>query len=899
MSKLQQIAQTFVQNAEANLSSYTFVFPNHRAGLFFRKYISQYIHKAIFSPRIISINECFASLTDLLVVDQLTLLLRLYRIYCHELSTREEANERRAAEPIETFIHWGKMMLADFSEVDNHLIKDVKSLYALVEDMHDIDSHFASLSDKQIDAIRRFWGEFHLSVSKNNNSTMHTKFVRTWQLLYPLYTGLQKSLLQDNLAYEGLLHRHVIEHWDEIPQDKFSEQYVFIGFNAMTESERQLMLRLQEMGRADFYFDYDDELLRDKHNAASMFMQDNLRDFHSRYEIPETTKHTDQQIKLISVSSSCSQTHQVHEILSQIKGEITDWTRTAVVLPNEELLIPLIHTIPSDIQKINVTMGYPLRATSPYTLIAYPEQHISPTVQDSGECIQLMRTHIGQYFNYNNSESVYLMLKTLDRIEDAIHTYSDISFTAQAVQQLLKMLTMDLTIPYTGEPLEGLQIMGVLETRALDFDNIIITDFNDDVYPGRSRGNSFIPYTLRRGFDLPTVERQDAIFAYNFYRMLSHAKNIWCIANTHADEQHSGELSRYYYQLIWQHQLPVERITITEKLQSAISENLPITKTEVVQQLLSKYYTSTPEKGTLSASALAEYLRCQKSFYYQHIERIRDKKTDDSISISDRTLGVVLHSVMQHLYTPLEGKQVLASDIQLLMTNVNNDQYWKSIPALKDLQGDELAEGVVRSCVRNTLHYDYNQAPFEYITSEKKVYRTLHLPTVNQDIAFCGTVDRIDIKADNMRVIDYKTGSVKLDYTTMSEVFGRTKQADSEDISVRQQGNKYILQTLLYCWMLENDPLAHQEQAKRGNMLELAPHLFPTRQLHDLSTHTCLHDKSGPKFYSGLIPHEFIEELTCLIEEIFNPDIPFSPTEDKARCKDCYLAQICQLPQRD
>ena len=92
---------------------------------------------------------------------------------------------------------------------------------------------------------------------------------------------------------------------------------------------------------------------------------------------------------------------------------------------------------------------------------------------------------------------------------------------------------------------------------------------------------------------------------------------------------------------------------------------------------------------------------------------------------------------------------------------------------------------------------------------------------------------------------------------------------------------------------------AHQEQAKRGNLLELAPHLFPTRQLHDLSTHTCLHDKSGPKFYSGLIPQEFIEELTCLLEEIFNPDIPFSPTEDKAKCKDCYLAQICQLPKRD
>lgn len=885
-SKLQRIAETFVREAGDKLQSYTFVFPNHRAGLFFRKYISQYVQKPIFAPRVISINECFASLSDLLVVDQLTLQLRLYRVYSHL---------RADAEPLETFLHWGKMMLADFSEVDNHLVQDVQSLYALVEDMHDIDSHFANLSDKQIAAIKRFWGEFHLSVSKNDNSKMHTNFVRTWQLLYPLYKGLQEDLLKDNLAYEGLLHRQVIEHWDEISPDKFNEQYVFIGFNAMTESERQLMLRLQEMGRADFYFDYDAEFLRDKHNAASMFMLDNLRDLHSRYEIPAITKQTDQQIKLISVSSSTSQTHQVHDILSQIKGEVTDWTRTAVVLPNEELLIPLIHTIPSDIDKINVTMGYPLRATSIYMLVAYPEQYISPTIQDSGACIQLMRTHIGQQLNPDTSESIYLMLKTLDRIEEAIHTYSDISFTAQSVQQLLKMLTMEMTIPYTGEPLEGLQIMGVLETRALDFDNIIITDFNDDIYPGRSRGNSFIPYTLRRGFDLPTVERQDAIFAYNFYRMLSHAKNVWFIANTHADEQHSGELSRYYYQLIWQYQLPIERITVTEQLQSAISENLPITKTADVQRLLSKYYTSTTEKGYLSASSLAEYLRCQKAFYFQFLERIRDKATDDSVSISDRTLGIVLHSIMQRLYTPLEGKQVTSSDIQLLMNNVNNESYWKSLPELKDLQGDELAERVVRSCVTNTLYYDYENAPFEYITSEKIVRRTIHLPSINQDIAFGGTIDRIDIKANHMRVIDYKTGSVKLEYTNMSDVFGKTIQANNEDISVRKQGNKYILQTLLYCWMLENDPLAVQEQAKRGNMLELAPHLFPTRQLHDVTTNTCLHDKNDSLFYSGLIPQEFIEELTSLLDEIFNPDIPFSPTEDKAKCKDCYLAEICAV----
>ena len=886
-SKLQHIAQTFVKEVGDNLHNYTFVFPNHRAGLFFRKYISQYVQKPIFAPRVISINECFASLTDLLVVDQLTLLLRLYRIYSHL---------RTDAEPLETFIHWGKMMLADFSEIDNHLVQDVQSLYALVENMHDIDSHFANLSDKQIAAIKRFWGEFHFSVSKNDNSQMHTNFIRTWQLLYPIYTGLQEDLLKDNLVYEGLLHRQVIEHWDEIPLDKFSEQYVFIGFNAMTESERQLMLRLQEMGRADFYFDYDAEFLRDKHNAASMFMQDNLRNFHSRYEISTTAKHANQQITLISVSYSTSQTHQVHRILSQIQGEVTDWTRTAVVLPNEELLIPLIHTIPSDIDRINVTMGYPLRATSTYMLIADPEQYISPTISKSGEFIQCMRTQLEQLNNPNNSESIYLLLKTLDHIEEAIHTYSDISFSAKTVQQLLKMLTIEMTIPYAGEPLEGLQIMGVLETRALDFDNIIITDFNDDIYPGRSRGNSFIPYTLRRGFDLPTVERQDAIFAYNFYRMFSHAQNIWFIANTRADEQHSGELSRYYYQLLWQYQIPIKHIIIHDNLITSIASKEPITKTADIQELLSKYFSSTPNGGRLSASALNDYVHCQKYFYYKYLENIIEPEKDESISISDTTLGIVAHAIMQEIYTPLEGKIIQKSDVQSLIQHIQEDEYWNALTIIQKLQGDELAEQVIRSSIVNTLYYDYEQAPFAFIANEMKVNRTIHLPSLGQDISITGKVDRIDIQEKYIRVIDYKTGKVDLEYSDMQKVFGLDpKKSQNEKPIIRDKGNKYILQTLLYCWLLENNHIILREQRKHGNALMLAPHLFPMRQLQDTNTNTSIHNKQGDTIDYDRLSNDFSAELINLLEEIFNPEIPFYPTEDTNHCKECYLAQICAV----
>ena len=887
-SYLESIAQVFASEVGIELSQYTFVFPNHRAGLFFRKHLCKALQQPIFAPKIITINECFASLTHLQVADQLTLLLRLYRAY---------KKRRENAEELEHFLHWGKMMLADFSEVDNHCVKDVKSLYALVEDMHDIDVHFASLQPEQINAIKRFWQEFHTSYENNNGNHMHQQFIRTWQLLYPLYCDLREDLLKEGLAYEGLLHRQVLESWDSITEDKFSKQYVFIGFNAMTKSERQLMLNLQQMGRADFYFDYSDHLLRDEQNAASRFMQDNQLLFRSRYTLPDviTTPLEEKDITLITVSSSVSQAHQVHEVLDRLKDNVSDWTRTAVVLPNEELLIPLLHTIPSDIQKINVTMGYPLRATQPYKLMAYPEKEMD-IPQDTNVFFEQMYQALHEMLNTNNTESIYQMLKVVERVQQASLEYTDIDFSVQAVQQLLKMLSMEMTIPYTGEPLEGLQIMGVLETRALEFDNIIITDFNDDTYPGRSRNNSFIPYTLRRGFDLPTIERQDAIFSYNFYRMLSHAKNIWFIANTHADDQHSGELSRYYYQLIWQYQLPIKHVIINDKLLSNIPERLPISKTSKAMEALEDFVRGG--KRNLSATALGDYLRCPKYFYYKYLERIREKDWDETITISDATLGEVYHEIMQDLYTPLEGKQVLTADLEERKRLVYDDDDWRKRKPLEKLQGDELAEKIIRNSVYDTLEHDLKLTPFEYIKSELAARRTIHLPNFDKEISLFGKIDRLDVKQNQMRVIDYKTGSAHLEYSTMAEVFGRSKKVEEEETSIRNEGNRYILQTLLYCWMAEANQEIKQMQEKYADTLIKAPNIYSVRQLHNDSKPTYVHHKEDEILYTEDIAQDFVEQLSGLLEEIYNPDLPFYPTQDMRKCEGCYLSEICLLPQK-
>ena len=876
-SKLHAIAQTFVREVGEELQHYTFVFPNHRAGLFFRKYLSQYTERPLFAPRVMTINECFAELSDLQVADPLTLLLRLYAVY-QQLYPE--------AESLDSFIYWGKMMLADFSEIDNHLVPHVEALFASIQDLHAIDERYAYLTENQRKALSRFWKEFHDSDMHHPGVKMHKQFLHTWNLLYPLYTALRENLLRDGLAYEGMLHREVLAHWDAIPVDRFRRQYVFLGFNALTASERELMVRLQGMSKADFYFDYDSPYLSDPQNKASLFMEDNLRLFTSRFVIPDSRLATSSNdigdITLISVPSTVGEVHEVNRILSDIiRADNQDLTRTAVVLPDEQLLIPLLHAFPDSVSKINVTMGYPLRATSLYMPVAYPEQYITPMPETAEAFFAQMRECLLALRNDDNTEGVYQLTKVLDRLQTALTTYPNIRFTVVDVQQLLKMLTLETTIPYVGEPLDGLQVMGVLETRALDFDNIIITDFNDDLYPGRTMNNSFVPYTLRCGFDLPTPDRQNAIFAYNFYRMLSYAKRVWFITNSTADEQHSGEVSRFFYQLKWQYGMDVKHVTVTNELVAlSTQEAQPIDKDDRLQTIQS-----------LSATALTTYLRCSKHFYYKYIEKLPEPKPDESVSASELTIGNVLHAIMEQLYSPLVGKNVTASDVERLLAQVNDDTYWNGIEHLQLLNGDILANRVLRTYVNNVLNNDYYQAPFQYVASEKPLHVNFG------GVRLYGIADRIDIKGGVVRMIDYKTGHTDLKFDTMAKVFGVAEPSEEGTISIRTQGQRQILQTLLYCWLFTNGAKDSSDSGfpiPNSPSSHITPYIYSVRRLQPEDM-PAVERMGSPLVLDETIKQEFVTELQSLLEEMFDKRIPYYATTDKRTCESCAFAPLCNL----
>lgn len=865
MSYLQRLAQVFAQEVGERLTEYTFVFPNRRAGLFFRRYLGQALPRPIFSPEIMTINECFGSLSHLRVADQLTLLIRLYDLY---------QQLRPQAEPIEQFLHWGRIMLADFSEVDNHLVSNAEALYEAVKDMHDIDEHFISLTDTQRNAIKKFWGDFYASSEKNNNH-LHRQFIRTWELLYPLYKGLSDNLLQDNLAYEGLLHRQVIEHWDTLPDTAFRQHYVFVGFNALTESERQLLIRLRDRGCADFYFDYEDSYLSDPENRASLFKDDNLKTFPSRYAVPARTTAERPKITLLSVDSTVGEAREVYQVLNELYPKdtpaSTDFTRTAVVLPDEQLLIPLLDCFPEGVKKINVTMGYPLRASELYMLIAYPEKYFLPMPTTGNDMITALRQRLNDMRTPANSEAHYLLSKALEMTENAIAKYPQVPISAEAVMQIMRMQTMQGTIPYKGEPLDGLQVMGVLETRALGFDNLIITGFNDDLYPGRAHNNSFIPYILRRGFGLPTPERQDAIFAYNFYRMLSYAKHVWLITNAVADEQHSGEVSRYFYQLQWQYGVEIEQVNVINALSTPAAKTAEIAKDTEVLALLSQ----AQQRG-FSASAINTYLSCQKKFFYRYVRLIHEPQQDEEITASDATIGTTLHDVMQTLYSDYIQQEVTASDIKDIIDSLTDERWEKLIK--EDIRTDHLAFFIVKNYVLNILRYDQQQAPFRYLNGEQKVDGHIDIPAIGK-VPFYGYIDRLDKRENELRVIDYKTGKVDIEYRDMEHIFNQKENQDK------------ALQTLLYCWLLEK----HSPQLLKG-LSTIAPHIYSARSMAKVDeVQTLIHKKGSTHFeWSEEIKQEFLEALKSVLADIYNPKLPFTPTQVNKRCDHCAFYALCK-----
>lgn len=958
---LYQVATLFYQQYGAEIHRLAFVFPNRRAGLFFQKYLSEISEKPLFSPSILTINDLFMQLSGKHPADKIQMLFRLYELYKQRSGSSESFDE---------FIYWGEMLLNDFDDIDKYMV-DARMLFRNVSDLKSLDDDFNYLSPEQVQAIRSFWSSFY----PKGDSPNQQHFLELWEILYDLYAGLRTSLAKDGCGYDGMIFREVVEQLEKEPMSDFPfDQVVFVGLNALSVSEERLLLALQKKGVADFYWDYVGPWVTDPDNKASFFLGRNLRLFPSRMQLPATGP-VQAEIRVMGVPSAIGQAKQVYPILQALADEqqLTDESalRTAIVLPDEHLLVPVLNAIPEAIQHINVTMGYPLAGTPvaalmeyiltlqkniryidrvpvfyfrdvlpilnhQYVIAAAPEE-VSQLVKDMTagnriyvyaadlnrhELLSILFTpvqnteelsdyliHVLEALNaclrnnrpnpddeemISNStqttadieqEFIFHYFATVNRMKEVMRE-AKIEMRLDTYFRLLKRMTDLITIPFEGEPLSGLQVMGVLETRALDFDRLIILSMNEGIFPLKKAANSFIPYNLRRGFGLPTYEHQDSVWAYHFYRLIRRAKQVTLLYDTRTTGLQTGEVSRFVHQLRYHYQYPlIDELVVYDVASSAVPP-ISVQKTAEVEKLLSDFLFGGPR--ALSASAINTYLDCPLKFYFSVLEQIQEE--DEITETVERDVfGSILHKVMEDLYAPFKGKLVTADLLKLLrkdqplltgtIARAFAELFFKS-PVVRPLEGENFLTGeMIRKYAEKILEQDARFTPFHYIESEKKVRATITLSD-KRAVQLKGFIDRVDSLDRVLRIVDYKTGSGKLEFESVEGLFD--KEAKDRP--------KAVMQVFLYAWMYQQLP--------EYTGMPIQPAIYYLRTLFQRSFDPVVEQKKGRGKADKVnsfqdFAADFEDKLRQCLDEIFNLDIPFTQTETGKACTYCSFRGLC------
>lgn len=624
---LQLVARDLHSKIGNDLSRTAIVFPNKRASLFFNEYLAAESDKPIWSPAYVNISELFRQLSTLKLGDSIRLVCELYKVF------REETHSE---EPLDDFYFWGELLISDFDDVDKNLV-DADRLFTNLQDLKNIMDSYDFLDKEQEEAIQQFFQNF--SIEKRTQ--LKEKFISLWDKLGDIYRHYRTNLTQLGIAYEGMMYRNVMEQLDT---DRLRyDRYVFVGFNVLNKVETEFFLRLQDAGKAMFYWDYDIFYTRLPHeqkppyiHEAGEFILRNLKIFPN--QLPESafdTLRKPKQIRFISAPTENAQARYIPEWIREIINynlKIKNYKEedflgaekeNAVVLCNEALLLPVLHSIPPEVKNVNITMGFPLAQTPVYSYInALLEMQTTGYRADTGrytyEAVLSVLKHpytrqlstvaeelekqltkdnrfyplpselkkddfleqvfspqngiaaLSRYitdllrevaviyrqekdaediFNQLYRESLFKSYTLVNRLLNLIET-DGLSLQTDTFKRLLNQLLTSTNIPFHGEPAIGMQVMGVLETRNLDFRNLIMLSLNEGQLPKAGGDSSFIPYNLRKAFGMTTIEHKNSVYAYYFYRLIQRAENITLLYNTASDGLNRGEMSRFMLQFL-------------------------------------------------------------------------------------------------------------------------------------------------------------------------------------------------------------------------------------------------------------------------------------------------------------------------------------------------------------
>jgi HD superfamily phosphohydrolase YqeK len=975
-SFLFELAEKIYHDYGKKLETLTLIFPNRRASLYFRKNLGILLDKPSFSPKLITIEDFITGLQEqkLDVPDKLHLIHVLYQVYQEVMNKSSEQNEE--AEPFDQFYFWGEMLLRDFDEVDKYMV-NADHLFKDLSHQKTLDATFDFLTDEQKDFLKSFWINFDTQDSVNKQ-----KFLYIWRQLPLVYKSFRERLLATHTAYEGMLHRFVADNISKY-STKANGDLIFVGFNALTKAEEVILSHFVSHHEAKVFWDIDAYYIHNNTQEAGKF----FREYQQHPVLGKTFPHDipshfleakkensagavpTKQLHLYGAAQPVGQAKLMAEVIrDQIqKGFVPE--ETLVVLPDEKMLMPVLHGIAGMVEKLNVTMGFPLTSTPMFNLVellielqisrkddtfnhravlallGHPYGvaadavaanqkrkeilfhnwiYIPSSFLSSGNDVHARifknpwtlhhdgdQLHGGQLVQYLRDimyaigslkaisefdrEFCLHFIKLLNRLDEINPSTLRVDIQAKngeknflkSFLRMFRLLVKTEKIPFTGEPLRGLQVMGVLETRNLDFKNVFILSLNEGAFPSFNNKGSYIPFTIRKAYQLPTTEHQDAMYAYLFYRLLQRAENVFMFYNSETDVLGQGEMSRYLQQLLYESGLQINRYVLHNRIQPSAVTPVVIRKDERVFNALARHCVGHREAKGLTPTALNDYIECRLKFYFRYVARIREAREVEE-DLDARVLGNFLHKLMELLY-----HEILQEKNTRLIVKEDFNGYERRVDAIIDrifietykldpskkvsYDGQRLVvKEVVKRFADRIISIDKAYAPFMLEALEKRdMNYSITLDVSGKpEVLLGGIIDRADRKENAVRVIDYKTGKDELQFDSVMSLFNREGRR-----------NKAAFQTMLYAL------LYHKNMRTPG--VKLIPGLMNRLNLFDDDFTFGL--KNGKAFLDDATPllPQFEELLKKLLEELYHPDTPFDQTNEVEICRTCSYRALC------
>ena len=961
---LEYVAEDIIGKYGTDLSRIAVVFPNKRAALFLNEHLARIAGQPVWSPAYITISDLFRQHTDLKPADPIKLICDIHKSFtkCTGID-----------ETLDHFYGWGQLLLADFDDIDKNMA-DADSIFCNLKDIHELDD-ISYLDNEQKEMLKRFFANF----SDDIESELKKRFLSLWSHFGDIYHDYNRRLTEQGIGYEGAIYRKVAS--EETLHLKY-DKYLFVGFNLIQKVERVLFSRLMKEGKAKFYWDFDEYYMPTARAQQSASVPNNTASFAAYLtDFTNELDNTDRDIyanmrrpKRIRFISSPTENAQARFASNWLleNERYKAGRKTAVVMCDESILLPIMHSLPPEADKVNITSGFPLAMTPVASLVmllfdlytlglrkkgtafnphymkklmAHPYArhiqevhlkemhlkgvHLSQVHQEKEvhqEGIAALLQHIAslvkqvgiatkQEGDALTQESVFRMFTILNRLA-ALADSGDLLVDNTTLRRLVSQLVGAASIPFHGEPVIGVQIMGVLETRNIDFDNVLLLSCNEGNMPKGVNDSSFIPYSIRKAHGLTTIDNKVAIYSYYFHRLLQRAGDITIAYNNSTDNGHTGEMSRFMLQLLVESGQKIDHYSLTAKNQPTPLMPKAIEKDETALSKLE-------EMSRLSPSAINTYIRCKLAFYYQYIAHIKEPDSDPE-TIDNRMFGNIFHRAAYLIYkditdhSPVIEKahiQAYLSNRKLLASVVDRafeEEECKTNNGLQIINREVIIEYITK-----LLKIDQQLCPFSILAMEEeaKVYTQLSFtipsggalkggalkggalvssaprtsaPTKQYNLTIGGIIDRLDAVTDKqtgkrrIRVVDYKTGNKPSSaIKSIEEVF------DPKNIASKH--SNYFLQAILYSLIVS--------RSKEWNAANdaVSPALLFIKQAatNDYDPTLCIdkHPISDVTVYE----EEFLTKLKETVADMYSPDAAFTPTDDRKKCELCPYRMLCGL----